>query len=203
MPGMILINAPLCRERVIRHSNEALLLLPLYKNSKNVLSAKLSRAAHRQPDTLHREGTFKIFNRDAVLNFIPLTWEPQLSFSLAASQSAHGGERYGKKAKPTDQPGHMCVRHRQSHADTLWRISRECFLSLGCQSLNFNPSLNRCSGLSFQQEGLKHWPDGQPLSTPLNHTDRLTGCKLTRRGRRTDPYTHSICAQIAAHEYHQ
>lgn len=104
---MILINAPLCRERVIRHSNEALLLLPLHKHSKNVLSAKPSRAPHRQPDTLHREGTFKIFNRDGVLNFIPLTWEPQLSFSLAASQSGHGGERYGKRAKP----GHMCVRN--------------------------------------------------------------------------------------------
>lgn len=88
------------RERVIRHSNEALLLLPLHKHSKNVLSAESSRAAHRQPDTLHREGTFKIFNREAVLNFTPLTWEPQLSFSLAASQSAHEGERYGKRTKP-------------------------------------------------------------------------------------------------------
>lgn len=97
---MILINAPLCRERVIRHSNEALLLLPLHKHSKNVLSAEPSRVVHRQPDTLHREGTFKIFNRDAVLNFTPLTWEPQLSFSLAASQSAHEGERYGERAKP-------------------------------------------------------------------------------------------------------
>jgi len=190
MPGMILINAPLCRERVIRHSNEALLLLPLHKHSKNVLSAKPSRAPHRQPDTLHREGTFKIFNRDGVLNFIPLTWEPQLSFSLAASPSAHGGERYGKRA----EPGHICVcaAHGQRHADTLWRISRDRFpLSLRCQSLNFSPSFNRCSGLSFPQEGMKRWPDGQPLSTPLNHTDRPTGCKLTRRGRRI--HTQHMC----------
>lgn len=93
------------RERVIRHSNEALLLLPLHKHSKNVLSAESSRAAHRQPDTLHREGTFKIFNRDAVLNFTPLTWEPQLSFSLAASQSAHEGRTVRQESEAWD----ICV----------------------------------------------------------------------------------------------
>lgn len=119
---MILINAPLCRERVIRHSNEALLLLPLHKHSKNVLSAEPSRAAHHQPDTLHREGTFKIFNRDAVLNFTPLTWEPQLSFSLLLPLNRH------TKANGTARERslwRMCVRHGHSHADTLCRIFRE------------------------------------------------------------------------------
>ncbi len=149
------------------------------------MSSQASRVVHHQPDTLHREGTFKIFNRDTVLNFTPLTWEPQLSFSATASQSAHEGKRYGKRAKPGT---YVCAARTQPRRYSVSNLQG----TLRCQSLNFSPSFNRCSGLSIQQEELKHWPDGQPQSTPQNHTDRPTGCKLTR----TDLDTHRICTRV-------
>lgn len=157
------------------------------------MSSQPSRAerAHRQPDTLHREGTFKIFNRDAVLNFTPLTWEPQLSFSLSWHMEASGMAR--------ELYGGICVCGMGRAMAIL------CVESPGkalcCQSLNFSPSFNRCSALSFQQEELKHWPDGRPLSTPLYHTDRPTGCKLTHGGICKNPYTHILMQHMHKSEF--